>query len=156
MSHLLLQFQLQQFNEARSDAHDLIYKSLADVLKAKVIESAGDSKKMWNTAQQLLHSTHSERWRLLRCWSHSVSSSPIRLLASNRKSLKSLNNEPEPVPDAKAINRLSIRRLPGCFISWCVKSVELIAEQVFASRHTSDIVAEIVCRRFRSTDCPSH
>jgi len=46
----------QQFNEARSVAHDLIYKSHTDVLKAKVIESVGDSK-MWNTARQLLHST---------------------------------------------------------------------------------------------------
>ena len=46
----------QQFHEARSVARDLIYKSRADVLKAKVIESAGDSKKMWNTARQLLHS----------------------------------------------------------------------------------------------------
>jgi len=47
----------QQFNEARSVARDLIYKSRADFLKAKVIESAGDSKKMWNTARQLLHIT---------------------------------------------------------------------------------------------------
>jgi len=47
----------QQFNEARSVARDLIYMSRADVLKAKVIESAGDSKKMWDTARQLLHST---------------------------------------------------------------------------------------------------
>jgi len=46
----------KQFNEARSVARDLIYQSRADVLKAKVIESAGDSK-MWNTARQLLHST---------------------------------------------------------------------------------------------------
>jgi len=47
----------QQFNEETSVARDLIYKSCADILKAKVIESAGDSKKMWNTALQLLHST---------------------------------------------------------------------------------------------------
>jgi hypothetical protein len=47
----------QQFHEARSVARDLIYKSRADVLKAKVIEAVGDSKKMWNTARQLLHST---------------------------------------------------------------------------------------------------
>jgi len=46
----------QQFNEARSVARDLIYKSRADVLKAKVGDSAGDSK-MWNTKRQLLHST---------------------------------------------------------------------------------------------------
>ena len=45
----------QQFHEARLVARDLIYKSQSDVLKAKVIESAGDSKKMWNTARQLLH-----------------------------------------------------------------------------------------------------
>jgi len=47
----------QQFNEVRSVARDLIYKSRADVLKTKVIESAGNSKKMWNTARQLLYST---------------------------------------------------------------------------------------------------
>jgi len=34
-----------------------VYKSSADVLKAKLIELAGNSKKMWNTARQLLHST---------------------------------------------------------------------------------------------------
>jgi len=47
----------QQFNEARSVACDLIYNSRADILKAKVIESTGDSKKMWNTTRQLLYST---------------------------------------------------------------------------------------------------
>jgi len=86
----------QQFNEARSVAHDLIYHSRADVLTAKVIKSAGDSKKMWNTARQLLHSTPAHQhahWAMktgLRCRVHSISSSPIRLLAYNRKSLKSL------------------------------------------------------------------
>jgi len=48
---------MQQFNEARPVIRDLIYKSRTNVLKAKVIESAGDSKKMWNTARQRLHST---------------------------------------------------------------------------------------------------
>ena len=47
----------QQSHKVRSVARDLIYKSRADVLKAKVIESAGNSKKTWTTARQLLHST---------------------------------------------------------------------------------------------------
>jgi len=46
----------QTFVQARSIARDLINKSRADALTAKVNESAGDSKKMWNTTRKLLHS----------------------------------------------------------------------------------------------------
>ena len=46
----------QAFVQSRSIARDLINKSRADALTAKVNESAGDSKKMWNTTRKLLHS----------------------------------------------------------------------------------------------------
>jgi hypothetical protein len=46
----------QAFVQARSIARDLINKSRANALMAKVNESAGDSKKMWNTTRKLLHS----------------------------------------------------------------------------------------------------
>ena len=46
----------QVYVQARSVARDLIKKSRADALTAKVNESAGDSKKTWNTTRKLLHS----------------------------------------------------------------------------------------------------
>jgi hypothetical protein len=46
----------QKFVQSRSIARELINKSRADVLTAKVNESTGNPKKMWNTTRQLLHS----------------------------------------------------------------------------------------------------
>jgi hypothetical protein len=46
----------QAFVQARSIARDLIKKSRADALTAKVNDSAGDPKKMWNTTRKFVHS----------------------------------------------------------------------------------------------------
>ena len=46
----------QKFVSARSVAQDLIIKSCADALTAKVNELMGDPKKLWNTTKQQLHS----------------------------------------------------------------------------------------------------
>jgi hypothetical protein len=85
----------QQFNEARSVTRGLIYKSRADVLNAIFIESAGDSKKMWNTARQLLHQhLHSAMKTGLQCQIPSASSSShgvgAGVLELTRKSLISI------------------------------------------------------------------